>query len=353
VRAGDGEPEIIVANPDREECSELTALAPDGTVKRSWLFREVPPSAPTRIGLYEWVIVGGGGRETIVASSYASHSMNSEETTAIDLAGEKRWHLGPYGEGEWGRGVGPWSAFSALEGPDRKMQLLFLAKDLLCRLDAESGRWVREPWILWRATNSVMNQPEWDFDEAHHADFGTEKDPFTAYGSPILVDVDGDSKKEILVAGCFGGFGVLRDDYSILWWKRAPFTDMMLRHPGIADVYGDGRICIGICRADGTFTCLEGRTGKELWHLALRTTTADIASCDIDGDGKEEFIAGTADGRLVAIGTDERGEGEIRWTVDLEYALGNPVIGDVDGDGFAEILVVSGDAKLVCIGKGD
>jgi hypothetical protein len=353
VRAGDGEPEIIVANPDREECSELTALAPDGTVKRSWLFREVPPSAPTRIGLYEWVIVGGGGRETIVASSYASHSMNSEETTAIDLAGEKRWHLGPYGEGEWGRGVGPWSAFSALEGPDRKMQLLFLAKDLLCRLDAESGRWVREPWILWRATNSVMNQPEWDFDEAHHADFGTEKDPFTAYGSPILVDVDGDSKREILVAGCFGGFGVLRDDYSILWWKRAPFTDMMLRHPGIADVYGDGRICIGICRADGTFTCLEGRTGKELWHLALRTTTADIASCDIDGDGKEEFIAGTADGRLVAIGTDERGEGEIRWTVDLEYALGNPVIGDVDGDGFAEILVVSGDAKLVCIGKGD
>ena len=33
-----------------------------------------------------------------------------------------------------------------------------------------------------------------------------------------------------------------------------------------------------------------------------------IVSCDIDGDGKEEFIVGTTDGRLLAIGTDEGGQ---------------------------------------------
>jgi outer membrane protein assembly factor BamB len=127
---------------------------------------------------------------------------------------------------------------------------------------------------------------------------------------------------------------------------------MMLRLPGIADVHGDGRLCIGICRANGTFSCLEGTTGKELWSLDLRSTTADIVSCDIDGDGKEEFIAGTTDGRLIAIGTDVSGKGAIRWSVNIGFALGSPVVADVDGDGCCEVLVVSGDGSLVCVGKG-
>jgi len=350
---GDGEFEVMAVNPDRDDCSELLALASDNTLKRSWLFRGVPPPAPTRIGLYEWVVTGGKGDEGITASSYASYSMNSERTVSIDLANNERWHRNEYGEGEWGRGVGPWSAFSVLTTPEGALHILFLAKDLLCRLDALSGDWIREPWILWRATNSVMNQPEWDFTKDRQADFGTEKDPFTAYGSPLLLDADGDGKDEILVAGCFGGFGVLRDDYSILWWKRTPFTDMMLRLPGIADVQGDGRLCLGICRSNGAFNCLDAATGKELWGIDLGSTTADIVSCDIDGDGKEEFIAGTTDGRLIAIGADTSGRGVIRWSVELGYALGNPVIADADGDGFPELLVVSGNGTLVCVGKGD
>ncbi len=183
-----------------------------------------------------------------------------------------------------------------------------------------------------------MNQPDWDFTKDRQADFGSAKDPFTAYGSPILVDVDNDGREEILVGGCFGGFGVLRDDFSILWWMQTPFTDMMLRLPGIADVQGDGRLCIGICRANGIFSCLEGTTGRVLWNIDLQSTTADIVSCDIDGDGKEEFIAGTTDGRLLAIGTDTSGRGVIRWSVDIGCALGNPVVADADGDGFCEVL---------------
>ncbi len=349
---GDGEQEVMVVNPEREDCSELVALASGGKVKHAWAFGGTAPPAPTRIGLYEWVVVDGDNGLLIAASSYASYSMNSEETVAIDLENRRQWHRGQFGEGEWGRGVGPWSAFSILQPAGRRPEILFLAKDFLCRLDAQSGEWIREPWILWRATNSLMDQPEWDFTKDRQADFGGEKDPFTAYGSPILIDADNDGRDEILVAGCFGGFGLLRDDYSILWWKRTPFTDMMLRLPGIADVQGDGRLCIGICRANGVFSCLEGTTGRELWNIDLRSTTADIASCDIDGDGKEEFIAGTTDGRLIAIGTDASGKGVIRWSVDMGFALGNPVVADVDGDGFCEILVVSGDGSLVCVGKG-
>jgi len=347
----DGRYEILVANPGREDCSELMSLAATGEVKQSWAFREAPPPASPRIGLYEWVVVDCAAGKTITASSYASASMNSERTVTIDLEGRALWKKEQYGEGEWGRGVGPWSAFSILRHGDGRTEILFLAKDHICRADAATGAWVRPPWILWHATNSVMNQPEWDFTSDRQAEFGGPKDPFTAYGSPVLIDVDNDGETEILVAGCFGGYGVLRQDNSILWWKRSPFTDMMLRHPGIADVYGDGRLCVGVCHADGEFVCLEASSGSELWSIALGSTTSDIASCDIDGDGKEEFIVGATDGRLMAIGVDSGGEGVIRWTLDTGYALGSPVVADADGDGVAEILVVCGNGQLLCVGK--
>ena len=348
---GDGRYEILVANPARGDCSELLALDAAGEVKQAWAFRGAPPPASPRIGLYEWIVVESPRGMTITASSYASYSMNSEQTVTIDLEGRELWRKEHYGKGEWGRGVGPWSAASVLVHAGDGPEILFLAKDHICRADAATGKWIREPWILWHATNSVMDQPDWDFTEERKADFGGPKDPFTAYGSPVLVDANNDGETEILVAGCFGGYGVLRQDNSILWWKRSPFTDMMLRHPGVGDVYGDGRLALGVCHADGEFACLEASSGRELWSIALGSTAADIAACDIDGDGKEEFIVGATDGRLMAIGVDSGGEGVIRWSLDTGYALGSPVVADVDGDGSSEILVVCGDGNLLCVGK--
>jgi outer membrane protein assembly factor BamB len=354
----DGLREVMAVNPEERECSELMAISSSGIVKKRVRCTQSPPPSGSRIGLYEWIVLDGNGtrgdgRKSIIASFYGSYSMNSEETVSFDMQQKTLWHRRQFGEGEWGRGIGPWSAFSVLQPKGKKPTALFLAKDYLCQIDVRTGEFVREPWILWRATNAVMNQPEWDFDKAHEADFGGTKDPFTAYGSPILVDMDRDGRDEILVGGNFGGFGLLRDDYSIVWWMQTPFTDMMLRLPGIADVLGDGRQCVGICRANGIFYCLEGTTGKILWNINLQSTAADIVSCDIDGDGREEFIVGTTDGRLLAIGADASGEGTIRWSVPFGYALGNPVVADVDGDGLCEVLVVSGDGSLVCIGARD
>jgi hypothetical protein len=347
----DTEQELFVVDPDTVDHATLHALSGDGSPKTTWHFPQFRPAAFPRIGLYEWILAGTGAGATIVASAYSSPSMNSEQSVAITLEGSPLWHRIEQGEGEWGRGVGPWSAYSLLPLPDGSTDVLFLAKDLLCRLNARTGAWSHEPWLLWHATNSVMNQPDWDFTKDRQADFGTEQDPFTAYGSPILFDADGDGTLEILVAGCFGGFGVLRQDLSILWWKRTPFTDMMLRLPGIADVRGDGRPCVGVCRGSGVFECLDAATGTVLWSLDLHSTTSDIVSGDIDGDGKEEFIAGTTDGRVLALGTDARGAGCLRWSVETGYSLGNPIIADADGDGLPEVLVVSGDGTLLCIGQ--
>jgi hypothetical protein len=342
---GDGVPELLVAREGSPGTSALQALGPDGAVKHTWAFEGAPAPAPTRIGLYEWVVSGPVHDPLITASFYASASMNSEQTVTIDLGGREIWRRDQYGEGEWGRGMGPWSAFAVTAPWDGAQEILFLAKDLCCRLDARTGDWKREPWLLWRATNSVMNQPDWEFTEERQADFGSPKDPFTAYGSPLLLEGG------VLVAGCFGGLGLLRGDDTVAWWKRTPFTDMMLRLPGVADLSGNGRLAVGCCHATGQFECLDARTGATLWTLELGSTTSDIVSGDIDGDGKEEFIAGTTDGRLVAIGQDGAGRGVIRWSLELGYALGNPIIADVDGDGEAEILVVTGEGMLVCVGK--
>jgi hypothetical protein len=355
---GDGLPEVMAVNPDQRECSELMALSASGETKKTWRCTLSPPPYGSRIGLYEWVVVdlngnGDNSGKIIVASFYASYSMNSEQTVALDMQQNILWHRREFGEGEWGRGIGPWSAYSLLQRQGQRPTALFLAKDYLCQVDVSTGEFVRDPWILWRATNSVMNQPDWDFDKTHEADFGGTKDPFTAYGSPILVDMDHDGREEILIGGCFGGFGLLRDDYTIVWWMQTPFTDMMLRLPGVADVFGDGNLCVGICRSNGVFHCLEGTTGRTLWSIDLKTNAADVVTCDIDGDGREEFIVGTTDGRLLAIGVDESGQGTIRWSVPFGYALGSPVVADVDGDGASEVLVVTGDGSLVCIGAGE
>jgi outer membrane protein assembly factor BamB len=125
----------------------------------------------------------------------------------------------------------------------------------------------------------------------------------------------------------------------------------MLRLPGLADLSGDGRLSIGVCHSNGIFECCDAATGSELWSLDLGSTTSDIVSGDIDGDGKEEFITGTTDGHLIAIGLDASGQGVIRWSLELGFALGSPVVADADGDGKAEILVVTGDGMLVCVGK--
>ncbi len=344
---GDGEPELLLACEGPTGASELLALDANGGTKYSWPFASVPAPALTRIGLYEWVVSGSVNAPCITASYYASYSMNSEQTITVDLQGRELWRRGQYGEGEWGRGMGPWSAYAVAGSRDGNPEILFLAKDLYCRLDARTGEWKREPWHLWRATNSVMNQPDWGFDKEHQADFGSEKDPFTAYGSPIILE----EGAAVLVAGCFGGIGVLRGDDSIAWWKRAPFTDMMLRLPGIADIAGNGRLAVGCCHSNGIFECVDAEKGTTLWELNLGSTTSDIVSADIDGDGREEFVTGTTDGRLIAIGADSAGRGVIRWSLTMGFALGSPVIADVDGDGEAEILLVTGDGNLVCVGK--
>ena len=74
------------------------------------------------------------------------------------------------------------------------------------------------------------------------------------------------------------------------------------------------------------------------------------ATCDIDGDGRDEavFAAGRT---LLAVGTDEtRRAGAVRWSLDFPDLVGPAAIADMDGTGHARIVVACADGNVHVIG---
>jgi len=344
---GDGEYEMLIGI-EKNGASALQVLALDGTVKKEFEFQEFPPPKHgSRIGIYEWLYVPTNhGAGHLLISFYSSASMNSEETLCIDIAtGKKRWRRKEVGEGEYGRGFGPWGLTTIVPSSKNSIDALFLAKDTVCHFDTGSGEWRQNPWVLREATMKVMEEAG-TLDTSPQS-LASNADPFTAYGSVIICDVNNDGMEEFIFAGCFGALGVMNQNHDILWWKSVPLSDLSMRYPGVADIDGDSIIELGVGYSRGEFICYSAETGDVKWQINLGSVTSDIVSCDIDGDGYAEFIAGMADGRLLAIGNG----GVIKWSYDFGFSVGSPVIADFDGDGLAEIFVVVGDGWLYSMGQ--
>lgn len=132
----------------------------------------------------------------------------------------------------------------------------------------------------------------------------------------------------------------------------------------VGDVDGDGQLELGGVTAgqlyrlpgpiavdgpDREFQCHDLLTGRPKWSLPLGTTSTGVVSADVDGDGRHEFLLGTADGRLLALMGASADAGRILWEVQLPAAAGVPVVCDADGDGSLDILVSCADGKLYCL----
>jgi len=306
-----------------------------------------------RIGCYDWLFIdnknssqnGEEAQPMLFTSFYASLSMNSESSECIDMSnGMQLWRRQTIGEGESGRGFGAWGLASI----NKANEIYFCAKDLLCRIDARSGYLKSEPVLLTDLTRDEMVRRGM-YDKRNPPMPVTVGDPFTAYGSVILRDVNCDGQDELFVMGSFGGFGVLDADMNVLWWHIAPMSDVLYRLGGIAEVNGGGNYSVGVGHSSGEFVCYNAITGEEEWRIDLGKTTIDCATCDIDGDGREEFICRTTNGRLLSIGLDVHEKPQIKWVLQFDYSVGNPVIADFNGDGVPEIFIVAGDGWLYCV----
>lgn len=132
----------------------------------------------------------------------------------------------------------------------------------------------------------------------------------------------------------------------------------------IGDIDGDGNLELGGITAgqlyrlpgpvpfdgpDREFQCHDLMTGRLKWSLPLGTTAMGIITADVDGDGRHDFLLGTADGRLLALTGESTTAGRILWEVPLPAAAGVPVAGDSDGDGNLDLLVSCANGTLYCL----
>ena len=188
-------------------------------------------------------------------------------------------------------------------------------------------------------------------------------------------DVDGDGRAEVLVTSPW--------DLGILELGPAGLTSLMLAPNGtrfgdwllstadnafplLADVDGDGRAEIvvtspwglGILKLNGTtltsIVMAPNGTSFGDWTLDTETDQIEVAA-DVDGDGAAELIVSgptkvavlrLQHGSFVTVATARTGDNLAGWTLDAARdRLG--VAGDLDGDGRDEILVTSTNGLAV------
>lgn len=95
--------------------------------------------------------------------------------------------------------------------------------------------------------------------------------------------------------------------------------------------------------------CFDVPTGDLRWTHSLGSTTFGLTACDINGDGSQDFLLGTNDGRLLALSSEEKPARRVLWEQSLPAALGVPIVCDINDDGQPEVLVSCADGKLYCL----
>jgi len=136
------------------------------------------------------------------------------------------------------------------------------------------------------------------------------------------------------------------DGISVLWKFKTSLVP--LNSIGYADLDGDGKIEVTAEGVDA-FYVLNGENGSVLWSHSSKEGLdffgIEVHGCyfpligDMDCDGKNEILAGCADGCYVLNGED----GFVRKKV----SYFGPAIGDINGDGRYEVVGPKGEERRI------
>ena len=183
--------------------------------------------------------------------------------------------------------------------------------------------------------------------------------------SPALGDLTGDSQLEIAIAVEDDSLHVLRSDGTPApGWPRWAFVEnapARTSSPVLADLDGDGRPEIVfaensgpahlarllVFRPDGSlFPGFESVTfATDIEAVGARATQSSPVVGDVDGDPGLEILLGAEDGRVY--GWNDNGSPVAGFPIQTDGEVrGSAALGDVDGDGDLEAAVLSWDKQL-------
>lgn len=325
---GDGTPELVRAELTAEQAPAVEALTP--ALENRILWRTVLPplegaGLPNGQAAY---LRAGRFTGKAVQDLYAWFGAPRVRSVCLEGAsGKLVWEQGdrPEIERHWGPSINL-ASVRDFDG-DGAEDLVFTNPDFYCVARGQTGASLLGPL----SQPDIFRQPS-----------------LGLYTLPALLDRPGGVPLVCLTDGHY--FQAVMTLHAEPLWYALPKPG---ENPAGAEGFlplNDGAWLMGFGRQNGRFTALDVNTGKIRWELPVDASCSDVISCDVDGNGRHEFVFTTSHGALWAVG-DSEGKPEVLWRSELGApAAGAPIAGDVNRDGKSEIITALADGTLLVLG---
>jgi hypothetical protein len=173
--------------------------------------------------------------------------------------------------------------------------------------------------------------------------------------SPVIGDIDGDGRPEIVAVNTFGQVLAWNHDATAVNGSTpviAEFGEFSQATPALADFDGDGdlEIVAGFGTGEGSLVLLDGdgsAYGDDevilTWNYGMGYSSPVIA--DVDADGDLEIVTCTENGFVVGVESDGASAPGFPRKID-GFIYSSPMIEDLDDDGDMDLLVPGYDSRL-------
>lgn len=179
--------------------------------------------------------------------------------------------------------------------------------------------------------------------------------------TPAIADLDGDGKVELITAGRMGDQKIYvwhLDGTEMAGWENHKVNARQMTPPRVTDVNQDGRVEVVFVEGFGKGVWIFNADGTPFNKDARVTQIGCFnyfvgPTLDVDGDGTPEIIVLDGDGKVQAIRGD--GSNAKGYPVDLgTQGRASMCAGDVNGDGTIDLVALAaGCSKLYAINLAD
>jgi outer membrane protein assembly factor BamB len=175
------------------------------------------------------------------------------------------------------------------------------------------------------------------------------------WGQPAVADFDGDRDPELVTALGSGDLYLYDGATGRVEWTRSLDDDPTGIQGAVTWLTtksanaGSGTDIV-VATDGGTVALLDGEDGAQQWRHGLGAFAAVHAVGDGDGDGRIEIYAVAKDGVLRSLNAST---GHVEWSTTLTPAdvqmMPPPALGDVTGDGAPELVAPTHDGEVLVV----